>query len=101
MRSTAAAWRLGETAVGMGLAAIEVKASLDWCLAHEWTMQADWLKASGGRDLSQVPMTCLHRTASDRFIPREISAAEGNSGFHFFFSPLTMRHETLHLYQFP
>lgn len=101
MRSTAAAWRLGETAVGMGLAAIEVKASLDWCLAHEWTMQADWLKASGGRDLSQVPMTCLHRPRAivsfrEKFQqPRETLASTS------FFSPLTMRHETLHLYQFP
>jgi hypothetical protein len=98
LRSTEAAWRLGETAVDRGFSPIEIKASSDWCLAHEWTMQAERLKTLGVRDLAQVPATCLRQprlivsfTAKPRQ-PRPVLASVS------FFSPLTLRTEPLYLY---
>lgn len=98
MRATRAAWGLGETAVSLGIGPARVKASLDWCWANDWEPEVNIRKLLGIKDPTKVPLICAREpkaVVSFKAVLRKPRPLLAQASF---FSPLTLRRETLYLY---
>ena len=108
-RAVSAAWALGRAAVASGASPVEVKASQSWCWAHETPALVERLRGELGtdelrrrynKDFSGLPMSCL---AAPRLVvsfraPETLRVRREPLAETSFWSPASLRRETLYLY---